>query len=69
MTNADAEKNADLRELGEADRAYRVAFRDMTGSGHPDRASFRVLLAAVERLEAVVRRLEQREAVTESGGG
>lgn len=68
MSDAQAGKTSELHELAAADRAYRMAYRQMTGSGDPSRASFHALLTAIRRLENVVRRLEERESAPEYGG-
>ena len=50
-----------LRELGEADRGYRSAFRELTSAGGLEPSSFAALLAAVERLYGVLQRLDKEE--------
>lgn len=48
-----------LRELSDADRGYRAAFRELTSAGGLEPSSFAALLAAVERLYGVLRRLDK----------
>jgi hypothetical protein len=48
-----------LRELSEADRGYRAAFRDLTSAGGLEPSSFAPLLAAVDRLYDVLHGLDQ----------
>jgi hypothetical protein len=65
---ADRQKreHARLRELSEADRAYRAAFQEMTSAGGFTPSSFASLLAAVVRLHRVVQRLEEHERPSET---
>lgn len=60
MATADWKHEA-LNELGEADRAYRAAFRELTSAGGFRPSSFRALLSAARRLEEIARRLERHE--------
>ena len=64
---ADGQKreHAWLRELSEADRAYRAAFHELTSVGGLAPSSFASLLTAVERLHGVVQRIaHQRRSAT-----
>jgi hypothetical protein len=58
-------KQAALRELSEADRAYRAAFQELTSFGGLETSSFTLLLTSVERLHDVALRL--RDADTRPG--
>jgi hypothetical protein len=48
---------AALRELSDADRAYRAAFQELTSAGGLEPSSFELLLASLERLHEAARRL------------
>jgi hypothetical protein len=50
-------RQAALRELSEADRAYRAAFQELRSSGGLESSSFSQLRTAVERLTEAVRRV------------
>jgi hypothetical protein len=50
-------KHDALRELSEANRAYRAAFQELTSLGGLEASSFTRLLTSVERLHDVVLRL------------
>lgn len=52
-------KHAALHELREADRVYRAAFQRLLTAEDLRPSSFRALRHAVERIEEVVRRLEE----------
>lgn len=52
-------KHAALHELREADRVYRAAFQRLLATDDLRPSSFRELLETVERIEEVVRRLEE----------
>ena len=57
MNDDEGHKHAALRELSDADRAYRAAFSALTSRGGLDTSSFSKLLTSVERLREVVLRL------------
>jgi hypothetical protein len=61
-------KQAEWRELSEADRSYRAAFREHTSLGGLDPSSFESLLTSVKRLHEVVQRLRQHDDGTQPGG-
>ena len=61
-------RNVALRELSNADRAYRAAFRELTSHGGLDPSSFEGLLASVERLQKAVRHLRDTANPSEPGG-
>ena len=50
-------RQAAVRELGEADRAYRAAFQELTSLGGLEPSSYNQLLAAIERLREAARRV------------
>jgi hypothetical protein len=62
-------KHAALRELSEADRAYRAAFRELTSRGGLDASSFADLLISVERLHDAARRLRATDDGPGTAGG
>lgn len=59
MDDVHDQKHAALRELREADRAYRAAFRRLTTTDDLRPSSFRALRDAVHRIEDVLRQLEE----------
>jgi hypothetical protein len=62
MADEEDRKHAALRELSDADRAYRAAFQELTTAPRLSPSSFAPLHLAVSRLEEVVRHLEEHAA-------
>jgi hypothetical protein len=59
VVDDEGRKHAALRELGDADRAYRAAFQELTTAPRLSPTSFASLHLAVMRLEEVLRHLEE----------
>lgn len=69
MNDEQDRKQAALRELSEADRAYRAAFRELTSLGGLETSSFTHLLTSVERLHDVALRLRDADDRPGTVGG
>lgn len=61
MKDEQDDKHVALRELSEANRAYRAAFQELTSLGGLEASSFARLLTSVERLHDVVLRLRDTD--------
>jgi hypothetical protein len=65
VTDEHGRKHAALRELSDADRAYRAAFEELTTAPRLSPSSFASLHLAVRRLEQIVRQLEESAGADE----
>ncbi|HVM41074.1 MAG TPA: hypothetical protein VM618_09895 [Acidimicrobiia bacterium] len=59
MADPREEITASLKELSDADRAYRAAFRTLTSAAGVTPSSFAALRRSIDRLDAAARRLER----------
>ena len=57
MDDEQDRRHAALRELSDADRAYRAAFQELTSAGGLEPSSYAPLLASVDRLHEAARGL------------